>query len=49
MLQVLLINWLAFLAFAALVCWSRYRLEILQRKVEETQALQALEEPGDSR
>src|SRR6478735_8287950 len=49
MLQVLLINWLAFLAFAALVCRSRYRLEILQRKVEETQALQALEEPGDSR
>jgi hypothetical protein len=49
MLQVLLINWLAFLAFAALVCWSRYRLEILQRKVEETQALQALEEPGGSR
>ena len=32
MLHVLLINWLAFLCFAALVCWSRYRLEILQRK-----------------
>ena len=36
MLHVLLINWLAFLCFAALVCWSRYRLEILQREVEET-------------
>src|SRR3954469_10041240 len=46
MLQVLLINWLAFLCFAALVCWSRYRLEILRRKVEETQALESLEEPG---
>ncbi len=49
MLHVLLINWLAFLAFAAMVCWSRYRLEILQRKVEETQALEALLEPRSSR
>jgi heme exporter protein C len=49
MLHVLLINWLAFLCFAALVCWSRYRLEILQREVEEVQALEALHEPGRSR
>src|SRR5450432_2930742 len=49
MLQVLLINWLAFLCFAALICWSRYRLEILQREVEETQALEALLEPRSSR
>src|SRR5882757_381109 len=42
MLHVLLINWLAFLCFAVLVCWSRYRLEILQREVEEFQALQGL-------
>jgi heme exporter protein C len=49
MLHVLLINWLAFLCFAALVCWSRYRLEILQREVEEVQALEALNEPGRSR
>ena len=49
MLHVLLINWLAFLCFAALVCWSRYRLEILQRDVEETQALGALLEPRGSR
>ena len=49
MLKVLLINWLAFLCFAALVCWSRYRLEIVQREVEETQALEALLEPRSSR
>jgi hypothetical protein len=49
MLHVLLINWLALLCFAALVCWSRYRLEILQWNVEETQALEALLEPRSSR
>jgi heme exporter protein C len=46
MLHVLLINWLAFLCFAFLVCWSRYQVERLQRDVEETQALEALLEPG---
>ncbi len=45
MLHVLLINWAAFLCFAFLICWSRYRLERLQREVEETQALEALLEP----
>src|SRR6266487_368458 len=35
MLQVALLNWAAFLCFAGLVCWSRYRLELLQREVEE--------------
>jgi heme exporter protein C len=45
MLRVLLINWVAFLCFAFLVCWSRYRLERTKRKVEETQALEALLEP----
>ena len=49
MLHVLLINWLAFLFFAGLVCWSRYRLEILQREVEETQALEAMLEPRSRR
>jgi heme exporter protein C len=44
MLHVLLINWLAFLCFAFLVCWSRYRLEALRREVEEVQALEALAE-----
>jgi len=46
MLHVLLINWAAFSCFAFLVCWSRYRLEVLRREVEETQALEALMEPG---
>ena len=32
MLHVLLINWVAFLCFSDLVCWSRYRLEILQQR-----------------
>jgi len=48
MLHILLINWLAFLCFALLVCWSRYRLDRLQRDVEETRALEALLEPGGS-
>jgi heme exporter protein C len=48
MWHVLLINWAAFLCFAGLICWSRYRLEILQREVEEAQALETLE-PRSSR
>jgi heme exporter protein C len=42
MLHILLLNWLAFMCLATLVCWSRYRLEILRRQVEETQALESL-------
>lgn len=42
MLHVLLMNWLAFMCLAILVCWSRYRLEILSRQVEEIQALESL-------
>jgi heme exporter protein C len=49
MLHVLLLNWLAFSCFAALVAWSRYRLEVIKREVEETQALEALLEPKGSR
>lgn len=49
MWHVLLINWAAFSCLAALVCWSRYRLEILKREVEETQALEALLEPRSAR
>lgn len=49
MLHVLLINWAAFMCFAALVCWSRYRLEKVKREVEETQALEALLEPRGAR
>jgi len=48
MMHVLLINWLAFSCFAALVCWSRYRLEVLRREVDETLALEALLEPRSS-
>jgi heme exporter protein C len=49
MWHVLLINWAAFLCFATLVCWSRYRVERLQREVEETQALEALLETRSAR
>jgi heme exporter protein C len=50
MLHVLLINWLAFSCFAFLVCWSRYRLEKIQRDVEEAQAMESLmEDPGSRR
>jgi heme exporter protein C len=49
MLHVLLMNWLAFMCFATLICWSRYRLEILRRQVEETQALESLLAAGSSR
>jgi heme exporter protein C len=47
MRHVLLINWAAFLCFAFLICWSRYRLERLKREVEETQALEALLDPKE--
>lgn len=43
MLHVLLFSWLAFLSYGFLVCWSRFRLELLRREVEETHALQSLE------
>jgi heme exporter protein C len=42
MLHVLLLNWLAFSCFAFLVCWSRYRLETLQREVDQAHALESL-------
>jgi heme exporter protein C len=42
MLHVLLISWTAFLGFAFLVCWSRFRLEKLRREVEEAEALESL-------
>jgi len=45
MLHVLLINWAAFLCLAWLVCWTRYRLEVLKREVEEAQAMESLLEP----
>ena len=48
MLHALLINWLAFSCFAFMVCWSRYRLEVLQREVEQAHAMRSLEEPSKS-
>ena len=42
MLRVLGISWLAFLCFAFLVCWSRFRLELLQREVEQAHAMESL-------
>src|SRR6201997_4357919 len=42
MLHVLLFSWIAFLCFAFLVCWSRFRLELLQREIEELHALESL-------
>jgi len=44
MWHVLLINWVAFLCLAWLVCWTRYQLEVAARQVEEAQALQSLHE-----
>jgi ABC-type transport system involved in cytochrome c biogenesis permease subunit len=42
MLQTLLVSWMAFLCFAFLVCWARFRLEILKRQVEEGHAMESL-------
>jgi len=42
MLNVLLLSWTAFLCFAFLVCWSRFRLELLHREVEEAYAMESL-------
>jgi heme exporter protein C len=46
MLHVLLISWMAFLAFGFLVCWSRFRLEVLQREVEQAHAMESLTGAG---
>lgn len=45
MLHAFFVNLIAFTCFGALVCWLRYRLEVLRREVEETQALESLLEP----
>jgi heme exporter protein C len=45
MWHALLVNWLAFSCFAFMVCWSRYRLEKLQREVDEAHAMQSLLAP----
>ncbi len=45
MLQVLLLNWTAFLCFAFLICWARYQLEKMRREVDEAEAMESLREP----
>ena len=49
MMHALLINWLAFLCFAFLICWSRYRLEVLRREVEEMQSQESMFEARGGR
>ena len=49
MLHVLMISWTAFLFFAFLVCWARYRLEMLRREVEQAHAMQSLSGASSSR
>jgi heme exporter protein C len=49
MLHAFFINLVAFSCFGALVCWSRYRLEVVSREVEETHALEALMETRSAR
>jgi heme exporter protein C len=41
---VLLSNWIAFMALAWLICWTRYQLEVAQRAVHEAEAMQSLTE-----
>ena len=48
MLHVLLFSWLAFGMFAFLVCWSRFRLELLKREVEQAHAMESLVGAGAS-
>jgi heme exporter protein C len=49
MFRVWLINWAAFLCFGLLVFWARYRVEVMQQEVDETEALEALLEPRNTR
>jgi heme exporter protein C len=48
MLHVLLFSWGAFLLFGFLVCWSRFRLELLKREVEQAHAMESLAGAEDS-
>ncbi|MBV9573640.1 MAG: cytochrome c biogenesis protein CcsA [Acidobacteriales bacterium] len=45
MLHVLLLNWLAFLCLAGMLCWLRYALETLHRAVDERRAIESMPEP----
>jgi heme exporter protein C len=48
MLHTLLISWMAFLCFAFLVCWSRFRLELLKREAEQAEAMESLVGAGST-
>src|SRR5215472_19363997 len=48
MLHVLLFSWMAFGLFGFLVCWSRFRLELLRREVEQAHAMESLVGAGAS-
>ncbi len=48
MLHTLLTSWMAFLCFAFLVCWSRFRLELLKREAEQAEAMESLVGAGMS-
>jgi hypothetical protein len=39
---------MAFLCFAFLVCWSRFRLEVLRREIEEAHAMESLVGTGEA-
>ena len=49
MLHAFFVNLIAFTCFGLLVCWARYRLEVLRSQVEEMQALESLLEVRSSR
>jgi len=49
MLHIWLLNWFAFECFGLLVFWSRYRLEMMRREVEETRELESLLETRSPR
>src|SRR5579863_3305684 len=42
MLHVLMVSWTAFLFFAFLVCWSRYRLERSEEHTSEAESMESL-------
>src|SRR3954470_19846516 len=44
MMHALLVNWLSFMVFAGLLCFLRYRLEILTRAVDSEHARRAIDD-----
>ncbi len=46
MLHVFLLNLAVFTLFGALLCWARFRIEMMQRQLEETRVLEALLDDG---